>query len=310
MKLQTLVLATAAVLAATATTVLAQGAAPQREITQIKGDVYNFRNIGHNAVFMVTKAGIVLIDTIDADASKWLKAEIKKTFNVPVKYVAYSHDHPDHSSGGEVFADTATFVAHQRAKEVIIGEKRPTAVPNITFSDTMTIELGGKVVNLHYVGRNHSDNTIVAEFPAERVIFTVDWIPVQGLPFRDMNDTYFEEWIEGLKRVEQMNFDILAPGHGRLGNRNDVRLFRGYMEDLHAATLQAVRSGKSVEQAKAEITLEKYREWGAYQAFRPLNIEFMYGHIEFMYGHVKSHWRPSVVPPPPAPAPTGAPKGN
>lgn len=302
MKLQIAILAGAA-LFATATTVWAQGApAPQREITQIKGDVYNFRNIGHNAVFMVTKAGIVLIDTIDAEASKWLKAEIKKTFNVPVKYVAYSHDHPDHSSGGEVFADTATIVGHQRTKDVIVSEKRPTAVPSLTFSDTMTIELGGKRVDLHYVGRNHSDNTVVAHFPAERIIFTVDWIPVQGLPFRDMNDTYFEEWIDGLKRVEQMDFDILAPGHGRLGNKGDVRAFRGYMEDLQMATLQAVRAGKSVEQAKAEITLEKYKDWGAYQAFRPLNIEFM-------YGHVKSHWRPSVVPPPPAPA-AGAPKGN
>lgn len=301
MKLQIWILAGVALLA-TATTGLAQSAAPQREITQIRGDVYNFRNIGHNAVFMVTKAGIVLIDTIDAEASKWLKAEVKRVFNVPVKYVAYSHDHPDHASGGEVFADTAMFVAHQRAKEVIVAEKRRTAIPNITFSDSMTIELGGKVVKLHYVGRNHSDNTLVAEFPAERVIFTVDWIPVQGLPFRDMNDTYFEEWIEGLKRVEQMDFDILAPGHGRLGKKDDVRAFRGYMEDLHKATLEAVRAGKSIEQAQAEITLEKYKDWGAYQAFRPLNIQFM-------YGHVKSHWRPSA-PPPPAPAASGAPKGN
>jgi glyoxylase-like metal-dependent hydrolase (beta-lactamase superfamily II) len=297
MFIRTLSLATMALLAAT-TCVLAQ--APQREITKIAGDVYNFRNMGHNAVFMVTPAGIVLIDTIDAAAAAWLKEEVKKQFNQTVKYVAYSHDHPDHASGGEVLADTALFVAHTRAKEVIVAEKRPTAVPNITFSDTMTIELGGKRVDLHYVGRNHSDNTLVAHFPAERVIFTVDWIPVQGLPFRDMNDTYFEEWIEGLKRVEQMDFDILAPGHGRLGKKDDVRAFRSYMEDLHKATLDAVRSGKSVEQAKAEITLEKYKDWGAYQAFRPLNIEFM-------YGHVKSHWRPSVPPPP---APAGAPKGN
>jgi glyoxylase-like metal-dependent hydrolase (beta-lactamase superfamily II) len=300
MKVQTVILAAAALLAS-ATSVLAQGAAPQREITQIKGDVYNFRNMGHNAVFMVTPAGIVLIDTINPAAATWLKAELKRHFNVPVKYVAYSHDHPDHSSGGEVFADTALFVAHQRAKEVIVSEKRPTAIPNVTFSESMTIELGGKKVELHYVGRNHSDNTLVAHFPAERIVFTVDWIPVQGLPFRDMNDTYFEEWIEGLKRVEQMDFDILAPGHGRLGNKGDVRAFRGYMEDLHAATLQAVRAGKSVEQAKADVTLEKYKDWGAYQAFRPLNIEFM-------YGHVKSHWRPSVVPQ--ATAPAGAPKGN
>ena len=61
-----------------------------------------------------------LIDTIDAEAAKWLKAEIKKTFNVPVKYVAYSHDHPDHSSGGEVFTDTAGLIGHLQARGVAI----------------------------------------------------------------------------------------------------------------------------------------------------------------------------------------------
>jgi glyoxylase-like metal-dependent hydrolase (beta-lactamase superfamily II) len=297
MKLQTIAFAVLTLLT-TASPLAAQGAAPQREITKIAGDVYNFRNMGHNAVFMVTPAGIVLIDTIDAVAAQWLKDELKKRFDQPVRYVAYSHDHPDHASGGEIFADTALFVSHTRAKEVIVGEQRATAVPNITFSDSMTIELGGKRVDLHYVGRNHSDNTLVAHFPAERVIFTVDWIPVQGLPFRDMNDTYFEEWIDGLKRVEQMDFDILAPGHGRLGKKEDVRAFRGYMEDLRDGVLKAVREGKTLEQAKADVTLDKYKNWGAYETFRPLNIEFM-------YGHVKSHWRPSVVP-----SPSGAPKGN
>jgi glyoxylase-like metal-dependent hydrolase (beta-lactamase superfamily II) len=297
MKLQTIAFAVLTLLT-TASPLAAQGAAPQREITKIAGDVYNFRNMGHNAVFMVTPAGIVLIDTIDAVAAQWLKDELKKQFDQPVRYVAYSHDHPDHASGGEIFADTALFVSHTRAKEVIMDEQRRTAVPNITFSDSMTIELGGKRVDLHYVGRNHSDNTLVAHFPAERVIFTVDWIPVQGLPFRDMNDTYFEEWIDGLKRVEQMDFDILAPGHGRLGKKEDVRAFRGYMEDLRDGVLQAVRDGKTLEQTKADVTLDKYKGWGAYETFRPLNIEFM-------YGHVKSHWRPSVVPPP-----SGASKGN
>ena len=68
---------------------------------------------------------------------------MKKRFNnKPIKYLVYNHDHRDHITGGEVFEEEAIVVAHQRTKEKIIGEKRPTAVPDVTFTDRMTIELG------------------------------------------------------------------------------------------------------------------------------------------------------------------------
>src|SRR5215510_12065181 len=121
---------------------------PVREITQIAGELYRFRNNNHFSVFAVTTAGIIATDPINPEAAQWLKAELHKRFSQPVKCLIYSHDHADHISGGEVFADTATVVAHDNAKTTIINEKRPTAVPQVTFSDRLTIELGGTVVEL------------------------------------------------------------------------------------------------------------------------------------------------------------------
>ena len=119
----------------------------------------------------------------------------------------YSHDHADHISGGEVFADTAVVVAHDNARAAILGERRPTAAPHVTFSDRMTIDLAGTVVELVHVGRNHSNNSIVMRFPRERLLFAVDFIPVNGLAFRDVPDAYMPDWVESLKRVEAMDFD-------------------------------------------------------------------------------------------------------
>ena len=68
-----------------------------------------------------------------------------------------------------MFADTATVIAHENARRTIIGEKRPTAVPEITFSDRMKIELGGKTMELIYLGPNHSDNLIVMRFTASPI---------------------------------------------------------------------------------------------------------------------------------------------
>ncbi len=126
----------------------AQAAAPVREFSPLAGPVYRFRNNFHYSVFVVTPEGVIATDPINADAARWLKAEIAKSFSQPVRFLVYSHDHADHISGGEVFADTARVVAHENARRAIIAEKRPTAVPQVTFTDRMVIELGGTAVEL------------------------------------------------------------------------------------------------------------------------------------------------------------------
>ena len=261
----------------------AGGAAAQdakRSITKIAGDLYRFQNNFHYSVFLVTPEGVIATDPINAEAAAWLEAEIAKRFGQEVKYLIYSHDHADHIAGGEVFADTAVVVAHDNAKETIIGEKRPTAVPDVSFSDTMTITLGGKSVELTYVGRGHSDNMIVMRFPEARALFTVDFISVKRLPYRDLSDAYFPDWIEAIRRVEAMDFDILVPGHGPMGVKADAADHRAYHEDLYNGVLAAARAGRSVDQMKAEITLEAYAAWGQHEAWRPLNIEGMYRQIQ------------------------------
>ena len=250
-------------------------APPVREITKLAGEVYRFRNNNHYSVFAVTPAGVIATDPINAEAARWLKAEIATRFNRPVRYVVYSHDHADHISGGEVFADTAVVVAHANAKAAIVGEKRPTAVPSVTFTDAMTIELGGTVVELVYVGRNHSDNSIVMRFPRERLLFAVDFIPVNSYAFRDFPDAYMPDWIDSLRRVEGMDFDVLVPGHGPLGSKATLVMFREYLQDLRDEVTRYAREGKSLDETKRLVTLPKYAAWNPKEWF-PLNVEGMY----------------------------------
>ena len=105
-------------------------AAPVREITKIAGEIYRFRNNFHYSIFVVTPAGIIATDPITRDAATWLKAELQRRFNLPVRYLVYSHDHADHISGGGGFADTAIVVSQERARGVVIGQMRPTAGPS------------------------------------------------------------------------------------------------------------------------------------------------------------------------------------
>ncbi len=252
---------------------------PAREITQVSGDLYRFRNKFHYSVFLVTPAGIIATDPINAEAAQWLKQELAKRFSQPVKYLIYSHDHGDHISGGEVFADTASVVAHEKAKEAIIREKRPTAIPEIIFSDRMSLELGGQKVELIYVGRNHTDNSIVMRFPAERALFAVDFIPVNSLPWKNLHDSYIEGWIESLRRVEALDFETLVPGHGSLGRKDHVRMVRGYMEELWRQVVKYARQGKTLDEIKQLVKMEKYSNWSEYKDHLPLNIEGMFRQV-------------------------------
>jgi len=255
-------------------------AAPVREITRIAGEVYRFRNNFHYSVFAVTPDGVIATDPINADAARWLKTEIAQRFGKQVRYLIYSHDHADHIAGGEVFADTAVIVVHENAKPAIVGEKRPTAVPQVTFRDRMTVALGGTTVELSFVGRNHFDNSVVMRFPAEGVLFAVDFIPVKSMAFRDLPDSYIGEWIDSLKAVEAMQFSVLAPGHGPLGTPEDVRAFREYFEGLRDQVLALVRQGKSLEEVKQAVDLRKYESWAGYKDMAPLNVEGMYKYMQ------------------------------
>ncbi len=268
-------LALAVALAASA----ADAQAPKREITRIAGDLYRFQNNFHYSVFLVTPEGVIVTDPINADAASWLKAEIASRFGRPIRYLVLSHDHADHSAGGEVFDDSAVVVAHENARRTIIGERRPTAVPELTFRDRMTIALGGKSVELIWPGRSHSDNLIVMRFPEERVLFAVDLVSVNRLPYQTLSDAYIPDWIDALRIMEGLEFDILAPGHGPLGKKSDVTAHRQYFEDLHDAVLAAARAGKSLDEMKQSIRLEKYSDWGQYENWREMNIEGMYRQV-------------------------------
>lgn len=258
----------------------AQSSRPDDEITKLADDVYLFRHQFHQAIFITTPKGVIVTDPISADAAAWLNVEIKKLTDQPVRYVIYSHHHNDHITGGSVFAGQAIFVSHALARPNILEAADPTTpVPDLTFTDRMSIDLGGTQVELIYTGKNHSDNSVVMLLPQRKLLFAVDFIPVETVAYRTLNSDYPDEWIESLKKVEQLDFEVLVPGHGKIGRKDHVRLFRGYLEDLRAAVLEHVKQGRSLEETKQAVRLPKYEQWQRYADWFPENVEGMYRYL-------------------------------
>lgn len=143
----------------------------------------------------------------------------------------------------------------------------------------MRIELGDGAVNLSYLGVGHSDNLVVIHFPNERAVLLVDIVFVRRLAYGAIGQspiappTDIPGWINSLRRVESIDYDILLPGHGDSGTKSDAVEFRRYFEALHAAALNAIEEGVSLEDAKATIRLDEFSHFSMYDEWLSLNIE-------------------------------------
>ena len=261
-----------------------QPAPPPTATTKVADNVYIFRYLGHQAMFIVTPAGVIATDPISLrrPAKPYIDA-IQAVTKAPIKYVIYSHSHFDHTAGGQPFKDLgATFVAQRNAKERILALKPPdVVVPDQLVDDKRSITLGGTTLELIYLGKNHSDSTLVMRLPKEKIIFTVDWIPIQGVQFREMADTYIPDIEDGLKKVIALDWETLIPGHPgpggkQTGTKDNARDQLAYLQDLSAAVKQEVSQGKSYDDAVKDISLPKYAAWPNYKAFLPMNIERYY----------------------------------
>jgi glyoxylase-like metal-dependent hydrolase (beta-lactamase superfamily II) len=156
----------------------------------------------------------------------------------------------------------------------IMADVRP---PESTYTDRRTITLGGKTVQLIHPGPNHSDDATVTYFPAERVVHAVDWISVRTVPGVGLDEgAALSSWISGLKRIEALDFDLVAPGHGNIGTKADLVDLRQYFEDLVAAVSQGIAAGRTVEQLQASSILEKYSWWPNYAQARNTSIALAY----------------------------------
>jgi glyoxylase-like metal-dependent hydrolase (beta-lactamase superfamily II) len=251
--------------------------AAEYSISHIRDNLYQYSNGTHHAVFVVTDEGIALTDPLSDEGAKWLKSKLKQRFDVPVRYVIYSHSHPDHIYGGHVFAEPGvTFIAHEWARDDLLATRAATHIPNLTFNDELSLYLGDTQIDLRYHGPNNGKGSISINFPRQRVIHVVDWIVLGRMPYKTLPGYDIRGMINSTRDVLAMDFDLLVGGHAQSGNKDDVRFYLDYLESLYAAVLSGVRQGQSLSELKRSIKLDKFASLSMYDAWLPLNIEGVY----------------------------------
>jgi hypothetical protein len=168
---------------------------------------------------------------------------------------------------------------HRNAKARLQALKHPdTPIPGEIVDERRTIEPGGTRLDLPFVGSNHSDNTLVLHLPKEKIIFTVDWIPIQAVLFRDLPDGFIPDGFDGLDRVLAMDRErMILPGtRGPGALRHQGRRARAQgVHDRRVERRPAARGRGRVPRRRGDERRQvaEVRGLGAYDLFLARNVE-------------------------------------
>jgi len=247
-----------------------------------------------NTSIVVTKEGVVVIDTpmVPANAKK-LAAEIAK-FG-PVRYVINSEPHSDHIAGNCYFGGTV--VAHEGTRRAILAARvddikgmlqwtAPDSLPldkafrfrppDITLSERLTLYLGEHTFQLISMP-GHTPYNLAVYVPEERVVFASDNVNLGTPVFRDSLPC---EWLESLKRYQQLDVDKVVPGHGEVAGKDCFAQMSSLVQSWIDVVADAIAKGMSLEEAQEKVPLaEQFSQMpkeGPAANFMRMNIERIY----------------------------------
>jgi glyoxylase-like metal-dependent hydrolase (beta-lactamase superfamily II) len=250
---------------------------PTITVDKLADNVYLYTHNVHNSLFVVTDEGILITDPQSPESATRYLEEVRKISQAPIRYVVYSHHHADHVSGGAAFGDEAVVVGHANVPGHLSADSDGSIVPvDVTFSNLMSFHLGDLEVQLIYPGPSETDSNIIVLVPERKVAFMVDAVATRRLPWRTLGNGDANEWVAALKKLDTLEFDILAPGHGPIGTKASVGEYVQYFTDLIEAVRKQVKQGRTLAEIQESLELPAYADWFRYEEHLKLNIEGVY----------------------------------
>lgn len=256
-------------------------------------------------VFVTGETGVLAIDTglgpangkIVADAARKL-APGKKLF------LTTTHFHPEHAAGEAGFpAETVILRAAAQQRELekdgdatlarfkgnpefgaFLQDVNKLRPPDITFEESMRLDLGGVSVQLLYYGPAHTEGDQMIFVDQDRVLITGDVVQNKVVPAVAAAGGGLQSWIKVLDRLEQLRPAIVVPTHSRVGDGTLIAKERAFIEDIRTRTLALKRQGVAVADASARMTeyfRSAYPDWVANPDWT--NVPSMNGLVQRIY---------------------------
>jgi len=252
------------------------------KVTEVApGFYFQYHHEESNNAWLVTDDGVLVIDTRQHPRrAEELLAAIRKTTDKPIRWVVNTHAHGDHYFGNSVFKrEGAILIAHRDTAGMMkalypLEQKRRQGyfkqrgfdpreavlvMPDVTFDSSMTLTLGGRTVELLYLGAGQNPGDTFVRFPKERVLFAGGPFSKNSWPNPSFTPS-MANWVALLNKLAAMDVDVYLGGHGDIGNKNDVRQQAKMLEDFDRGMREAVAKGLSPQDIMKTIPFQQYRD--------------------------------------------------
>jgi glyoxylase-like metal-dependent hydrolase (beta-lactamase superfamily II) len=219
--------------------------------------------------------GVVLVvDTrITPRMAREIVDDLRALTGDPVAIAVNTHWHADHTFGNQVFRPAAIW-GHERTPGQIL-ERGGTALagapeympdlaldlaevvldpPNHVFSEAATLDVGGRPVELHYLGRGHTDTDIVVEVPDAEVVFAGDLVAGDTLNF---SHAFPLDWPGTAARLLELVRGPVVPGHGAVGGHAFVVQQQAILHELSRLSREIEAGRMSTEDALGASPIDR-----------------------------------------------------
>ena len=257
-------------------------------LRQLIPGYYVFSSTSFNSAVIATSEGVVVLDALTSEAIARQEREvIAREIKQPVRFLVSSTFHNNYTWGNVAYQDVVK-IGHedyridllaQMQRDHASPEEQKARLPQITYRDRLTIHLGGKEIQVLYLGKGHTRSDSIIFVPQDRIAY------VSELFFSDqflyINDGYGVGWLKTLDAVEALPADIIVPGHGPIPEdpretRQALRRFRQILVDLHDAVQKEIARGATEDQAAAAIKLPQYEQMQGYKSQREVAVRRTY----------------------------------
>nr|MBN2277338.1 MBL fold metallo-hydrolase [candidate division Zixibacteria bacterium] len=253
-----------------------EAAEPATEVTRLNDNLFRITCIGAfriNVTALTGNEGILLVESGLRNTTEVLKESLAKISDGEVKYIINTHMHADHTGGNRNFPDDIIIVAHDKARLRIGGQfyhlppYLTEGLPEITFSDTMTIYFNDQTLKLIYFPDNHTDGDIIVYLPDYKTICMGDLFFAEGFPYIDITSGgNVVNYTRTIDRIAAMMPDdaIYIPGHGGNFTKNELLQYNDTLKESIRVIRSEMARGRTAEQMIVDSVLSRWSDWNKY----------------------------------------------